>query len=86
MSVEMQLIDETKKWTARIKERRKRIKLAKRDKKDFMDNIDAYISDSAHFMKKGDLVRSFEAVVWAWAWLEIGLNEGILKEIRKASG
>jgi len=44
-------------------------------------NINAYISDSEYFLKKGDLVRAFECVVWAWAWLEIGLDIGILVEV-----
>ena len=37
-------------------------------------NINAYVKDSAHFAEQGDLVRSFEAIVWAWAWLEIGTD------------
>lgn len=44
----------------------------------FLSNIRAYLSDSCHFAEKGDLIRAFEAVVWAWAWIEIGLEVGIL--------
>ncbi|NOQ38217.1 DUF357 domain-containing protein, partial [archaeon] len=43
-------------------------------------NIKAYISDTQHFIDKGDLVRAFEAVVWAWAWLEIGKDVGVLED------
>ncbi|MGB3943369.1 MAG: DUF357 domain-containing protein, partial [Methanothrix sp.] len=36
------------------------------------------LSDSRHFSEKGDPIRAFEAVIWAWAWIEIGLEVGIL--------
>ncbi len=46
----------------------------------FLENISAYLSDSRHFLDKEDLIRAFEAVVWAWAWMEIGLEMGLLSE------
>jgi len=46
----------------------------------FIENISAYLSDSKYFLEKGDLIRAFEAVVWAWAWMEIGLEMGLLSE------
>jgi len=49
----------------------------------FLENIKAYISDSRHFLDKGDLIRAFEAVVWAWAWMEIGLEIGLIKDGKK---
>jgi hypothetical protein len=42
----------------------------------FLDNIRAYRQDADHFEDEDDLVRAFEAVVWAWAWLEIGADTG----------
>lgn len=45
----------------------------------FQDNISAYIRDSHYFLEKGDLIRAFEAVIWAWAWMEIGLEKKLLK-------
>lgn len=38
----------------------------------FVENIRAYYEDSRHFEEQGLLVESFEALVWAWSWLEIG--------------
>lgn len=38
----------------------------------FLENVRAYRDDTDHFESKGDLVRAFEAIVWAWSWLEIG--------------
>lgn len=46
----------------------------------FGENVAAYISDSRHFMEEGDLIRAFEAVIWAWAWMEIGQEIGVLAE------
>lgn len=46
----------------------------------FLENISAYLSDSRHFLKIGDLIRAFEAVVWAWAWMEIGMEIGLLRD------
>jgi uncharacterized protein len=46
----------------------------------FLENISSYLSDSRYFLEKGDLIRAFESVVWAWAWMEIGLKIGLLRE------
>jgi len=45
----------------------------------FLENISAYLSDSHYFMKQKDLIRAFEAVIWAWAWMEIGMDKGLLQ-------
>ena len=73
------LKDEIEKWTHRAKEKRKRIKISKEHEK-LMVNIDAYISDSEHFLRKKDLIRSFESIIWAWAWIEILQELGIISE------
>ncbi|MEM7815263.1 MAG: DUF357 domain-containing protein [Candidatus Aenigmatarchaeota archaeon] len=80
MDVSEQLQSETKKWLAKIKEERPRAELVDVRKKDFLKNIDAYIADTEHFMFHKDWVRAFEAVVWAWSWLEIGERIGILRK------
>lgn len=36
-----------------------------------LTNMKAYISDSKHFLSANNLIKSFEAIVWAWAILEI---------------
>ena len=71
MSLETQLRKETEKWTKRINKEIKAIRLKDKSKERMLENVNAYIKDSGHFMEKGDLIRSFEAIVWAWAWLEI---------------
>jgi uncharacterized protein len=71
MTVEKDLLVETEKWLIKIKTERKKIVLADEKRATMLKNIDAYISDTDHFLKKNDLIRAFEAVVWAWAWIEI---------------
>jgi len=48
-------------------------KIEVKDKKgeEMMENMKAYISDSKHFLKNKNYLKSFEAIVWAWAILEI---------------
>jgi len=42
-------------------------------------NMKAYISDSKHFLEDKNYLKSFEAIVWAWAILEICKELGIFK-------
>jgi len=80
MSTETQLISETAKW--HIKAEKEFLKIKPKGKKgeEFAKNISAYLSDTKHFTGKKDYVRAFEAVIWAWAWIEIGKEIGILLE------
>lgn len=73
---------ETEKWLERIK---RRVSWIEGDKR-FLENIKAYINDSEYFIGKSDYIRAFECVIWAWAWLEIGLEIGRLYETRTAHG
>ncbi len=71
---------ETLKWLRRAEE----LFCKLTGEEQFLGNVSAYLSDSRYFLDKGDLIRAFEAVVWAWAWMEIGLERGVLREeIRK---
>lgn len=72
MSLEMELREETKKWLEKLEERLKGID----GEQGFVKNIIAYAEDCKYFLGKSDLIRAFECVVWAWAWLEIGLEVG----------
>ena len=38
---------------------------------EMLENMKAYIADSKHFLGKENYLKSFEAIVWAWAILEI---------------
>ena len=71
------LESETRKWIGKLEPLAGRIE----GDRDFVSNIKAYLSDSKHFLEKGDRVRAFEAVVWAWAWYEIGIDKGFIKHL-----
>jgi len=64
-------------WLPRVETAVKKIKHSKDP--DFLKNIEAYIQDTYHFLKQKDLIKAFEAVIWAWAWLEIGKDKNIIK-------
>ncbi|MBW6461805.1 MAG: DUF357 domain-containing protein [DPANN group archaeon] len=81
MRVEEQLKSETSKWTDKCKIGVLGLVPIGKKGEDFLVNINAYISDTQHFIDDGDPVRAFEAIVWAWAWLEIGTDIGILEKI-----
>ncbi|MFO7968232.1 MAG: DUF357 domain-containing protein [Archaeoglobaceae archaeon] len=72
--LEEELQHETAKWLDRLKNEKERVEVLNSKGQEFMDNIEAYISDTGYFLDKGDLIRAFECVVWAWAWLEIGVE------------
>lgn len=77
--LEQDLISETLKWQGKAEDLFSRVS----GDAQFLENISAYIRDSHYFLEKGDLIRAFEAVIWAWAWMEIGLEKDILQELQK---
>ncbi len=73
-----ELREETLKWLERAEKRVKLLKSVGNKGEKFLKNVKAYLLDSRWFLEKGDLIRAFECVVWAWAWMEIGEEEGFL--------
>jgi hypothetical protein len=72
---------ETEKWLAKLEEDRPSLRIIS-DKKEIrgvLKNLDAYISDTKHFLEKGDLIRAFEAVVFAWGLLEACEHLGLIE-------
>lgn len=80
METEESLRMEIDKWTGKIGEELENIEAYGSRGREFLKNIKAYVSDSKHFLEKRDLVRSFEAIIWAWAWLEIGKRQEYLAQ------
>lgn len=74
------LLEETEKWLHRLEEEMKTFKVTgKLDKervKNMLENINAYIQDTQHFLDNNDFVRSFEAIVYAWGIYETMLSLG----------
>jgi hypothetical protein len=63
--------EEILKWLSKIEEELKSVKATEKKGKEFLENINAYVKDCKYFLEKGDLVLSFESIVWSWAYLEI---------------
>lgn len=78
MNVEEQLREEIKKWMEKLEKAIDQTKALSPKGVEFLTNIKAYQSDSLHFYDKGDLVKSFEALIWAFAYVEIGKEMEIL--------
>ena len=79
--IEEDLRNETAKWLVRAEQQICGIAIGiNSGHEHFMINISAYISDSKYFLEKDDLIKAFESVVWAWAWIEIGLEMEILEK------
>ena len=77
--MEDELTEEIKKWTTKLDDALSTAK-ARKDRGDKMlSNIRAYRKDSGHFLECGDLIRSFECLIWAWALLEVGKELGYLE-------
>lgn len=79
MGLEDSLVNEINKWAKKIEKETEGIKIKDKNKEHFLSNIQAYIKDSKYFLEKGDLIRSFEAIIWAWSWVEILKELGILE-------
>jgi hypothetical protein len=74
--LETDLLAETVKWQKRAADLRGKVC----GDEHFLENVSAYIRDCQYFLEKDDLIRAFEAVIWAWAWMEIGLDKGFLRQ------
>jgi len=44
---------------------------------DFLEMIDAYISDARHFADGGDILRAIEAVSYAYGWIDASVRVGL---------
>ncbi|MDD5416539.1 MAG: DUF357 domain-containing protein [Candidatus Aenigmarchaeota archaeon] len=73
--------EEIEKWLNKIESIVDKIEVNDTKGEQMYTNMKAYISDCKHFLKEGDFVRSFEAVVWAWAIYEICLELGVFTQI-----
>lgn len=77
MNLSEELKKETEKWLKKIENLEFAAKFEKG--KEFAENIKAYISDCKYFLREGELIKAFEAIVWAWAFLEISKELNLLK-------
>jgi hypothetical protein len=78
LSLEEDLRAEIEKWLLKAEEALEPVSARGEEGERFLANIAAYLSDCRYFLDKDDLIRAFEAVIWAWAWIEIGEDVGLL--------
>ncbi len=67
------------KWLKRMKKELEDVKVRDEKGKEFLENMNAYVNDCEHFLKKGELVLSFESIIWAWAYLTISKELKLLE-------
>jgi hypothetical protein len=48
-----------------------------KEREDFIDMIERYVSDAKHFFEKDDFVNAFAALNYAHGWLDAGARIGI---------
>ena len=82
MDTENTLRQETNKWLRKLEKETKGIepsgKVDPANVRNSIDNIHAYIKDCKYFLEKEDLVRAFEAVVYAWGIYETCKRLGVI--------
>lgn len=71
------LKEETEKWLGRLEAEVRKIKTDGNSGEKHLTNMNAYISDSRHFLQKKDFIRAFECAVWAWSICELCVEMGI---------
>ncbi len=78
MDTEEELKKQIDKWVEKLEAERKNVMLADKSKESLLDNMDSYVSDSRHFFRKKDYIRSFECLIYAWGIFETLRELGIL--------
>lgn len=80
---EEKLKNEAEKWFKKAKEKRIKLKTSNKKYEKFLENIDAYLVDYKYFLVENKFIEAFEAVVWAWGWIEIGIDQKFLESKEK---
>jgi hypothetical protein len=84
MGLEEEILREIEIWSKKLEEKLMDLKANNKDGESFIENITAYFKDSKYFLAKKDLIKAFEALIWSWSWLEIGLKFGFIKSMNVA--
>lgn len=78
-----ELEKEIEKWTQKLDDRLPKVSPSDEVGEEILENAEAYREDSKHFQERGDLIKSFESLIWAWAFVEIGEKFEHLKSSEK---
>lgn len=71
-TLEQELTNEIEKWSRKLDDAIPTVSPSTEHGEKLLKNLKAYRKDSKHFFEHGELIRSFECLIWAWALLEIG--------------
>ncbi len=67
-----ELEKEIGKWSKKLDKKLPKVEASGEKGKEILENSSAYRKDSEHFLEKGKLIQSYESLIWAWAFIEIG--------------
>lgn len=73
-----ELKEEIERWTEKLDGKLPGLEPIDDPGKKILRNAKAYREDSGHFLDRGELIESYEALIWAWAFVEIGEDLGHL--------
>ncbi len=73
------LEQEIEKWNEKLDGKLPDVEPVEEDGEELLENALAYREDSKHFYEEEKLIESFESLVWAWAFIEIGERLDLLK-------
>ncbi|KXA94910.1 hypothetical protein AKJ65_03065 [candidate division MSBL1 archaeon SCGC-AAA259E19] len=80
-----ELLREIEKWTEKLEERLPKLKPVDDSGKELLENARAYRRDSEHFLENDRLIESYESLIWAWAYVDIGERLDHLERSRDQS-
>ncbi|MEM4367589.1 MAG: DUF357 domain-containing protein [Candidatus Aenigmatarchaeota archaeon] len=69
--------EEIEKWLEKLENKLSKTKLKDQSKKDFLNNIYAYVNDCKYWLKEGDYVKAWEVISFAWGLYEAGEELGV---------
>jgi hypothetical protein len=67
-------LEEIEKWLDKLKKDLAGANPTGKKGEELYKNIQAYIHDTEHFMREGDLVKAWELVSFAWGLFEAGIE------------
>ncbi len=73
--------EEIEKWLSKLKKNLENVEANDKKGKDLLENIQAYVYDTEHFLKKEDYVKAWEAISFAWGLFEAGIDLRKLEEV-----
>ena len=81
MDISESLKRETEKWLEKLEKEMKKANNTTKNKQieNELVNINAYISDCKHFLEKKDLVKAFEAIIYAWGIVDTLRRCGLIR-------